>query len=183
MQTVKTVLKLTLTALFLLSSAAYAADAGKIGVVNFQQILDESSAGKSAIAEISKQSQSMKMDLEKMKNEIEEMKKRLEAEALVMSKEQRMEKERDFRIRVNDFKTLQQKYTADARAIEGRLIKRIREDVFEIVGAIGKKEGFALVIEKNEAGVLFATPKIDLSERVIKQYNDDVAKRAAEKKD
>lgn len=182
MRTVKTVLTIVLS-LFFLSNAAYAAGAVKIGVVDFQRILDESSAGKSAIAEINQQSQIMKGNLEKMKGEIDEMKKRLEAEALVMSKEQRTEKEREFRIRVNDFKTLQQKYTAEARGIEGRLIKRIRQDVFAIVKQIGEKEGFLLVVEKNEAGVLYALPKSDLSDRVIKQYNAEEAKRSAEKKE
>jgi len=167
--------------LFFFSGAVYGADGAKIGILDFQQVLAEASAGKTAVAEINRKGQLMKTDLEKRKAEIDEMKKRIEREILVMSKEQQMEKEREFRIKVNDFKSIQKKYNTDARSIENRLITRIKKDVFKLAKEIGEKEDFTLIIEKNEAGVLYSKGTIDISDILIQQYNADFAKKSAEK--
>ena len=183
MRTAKTVLTAVVLGLFFFSGVVYGADNVKIGVLDFQRVLAEASAGKTAVAEINRRGQLMKDDLAKKKAEIDEMKKRIEREALVMSKDQQMEKERDFRIKVNDFKSLQKKYNIDVRGIENRLIKRIKMDVFKLAGAIGEKEGFTLILEKNEAGVLYFKGALDISDKLILQYNADFAKKSAKKAD
>jgi len=183
MRTAKAVLISVVFSLFFFSGVVYGANDIKIGILDFQRILAEASAGKTAVAEINRQGQLMKNDLEKKKAEIDEMKKRIEREILVMSKEQQMEKEREFRIKVNDFKSLQKKYKNDARSIENRLIKRIKIDVFKLAKKIGEKEGFTLILEKNEAGVLYSMGTIDISDKLIQQYNADFAKKSAKETD
>ncbi|MBW2592751.1 MAG: OmpH family outer membrane protein [Deltaproteobacteria bacterium] len=181
MRTARTVLTVMVLSLFFFSGIVYGANDVKIGILDFQRILAETSAGKTAVAEINRLGQLMKVDLEKKKAEIDGMKNRIEREILVMSKEQQAQKEREFRIKVNDFKSLQKKYNTDARGIENRLIKRIKIDVFKLAKEIGEKEGFTLIIEKNEAGVLYSSDTIDLSDKLILQYNADFAKESTEK--
>ncbi len=59
----------------------------KIGIVDFQRVLGESSPGKLAKAEINAKGKEMEKILKTKGDEIEELKKKLEREALVMSKE------------------------------------------------------------------------------------------------
>lgn len=181
MRTAKTVLTVMVLSLFFISGTVYGAGGMKIGVLDFQRVLAEASAGKTAVAEINRIGQLMKDDLEKKKAEIDEMKKRIEREMLVMSSEQQMEKEREFRIKVNDFKSLQKKYNTDARGIENRLIKQIKLDMYDLAKKIGEKEGLFLIIEKTEAGVLYSSDTIDISDKLIGQYNAEFAKKVAEK--
>ena len=95
--------------LILLSFASFtqAADVAKIGVIDFQKILQNSSAGKYAQAEINKKGKQMESDLAKKGAAIEEKKKQIERESLVMSKEMREEKQREIRIQINDLKVMQ----------------------------------------------------------------------------
>jgi outer membrane protein len=161
--------------------SSYGADVAKIGVVNFQEILEKSDAGKLATDEINKRGKEMEDSLKKKGEEIDAMKNKLEREALVMSKEMREEKEREIRISTNDFKTLQNKYTADLRQLEGRLVRDIHKEVLEIVEEMGKKEGFLVIFEKNEAGVMYSPDTIDLTDRLIQSYNSIFSKRASKK--
>jgi len=167
---------------FVTATALYAADVAKIGVVDFQRILEASSAGKAAKAEIDKHGKKMEAELKKKGTAIEEMQKKLERDALVMSKEMRDEKQRAVRIKINDIKNLQQKYISDFKQIEARLVTRIKKDVFELIEEIGKKEGYLLIVEKREAGVLYMPKTIDLTDSLIQQYNKKYAKKAGEKK-
>ncbi len=155
---------------------AYGADVAKIGTIDFQRILDTSTAGKEAQAQLNKQAKQMESDLKSKGAEIEEDRKQFEREALVMNKEMKDNKEREMRIKINDFKQLQQRYTGIARELQFRLMGEIREKVDKLVQEIGKREGYLLIFERKEAGLVYMPSKIDLTDKLIKQYNTQHAK-------
>ena len=161
---------------------AEAADVAKIGVIDFQRILEASSAGKYAQAEINKKGKKMEADLKKRGAEIEETKQRLEREALVMSKEMREQKQREIRININDFKTLQQKYMKEFKDFENRLVQRIRKDVVELIQDIGKSGGYLMIVEKRTGEVIYNPKTVDATDNLIQKYNVNFAKKPAETK-
>ena len=163
-------------------ASSFGADVAKIGIVNFQTILEKSDAGKMAMAEINKHGKELEANLKKKGKEIEEAKSKLEREALVMSKDMREEKEREIRINTNDLKILQNKYTADLRQLEAKLVRNIQKEVLEIVADIGKKEGFLVIFEKREAGVMYSPDTIDITDRLIQKYNSIFSKKSSQKK-
>jgi outer membrane protein len=171
----------TVICLCLLASS-YGADVAKIGVVDFQRILKTSSAGKKANAEINKRGKKIEAELKQKGEEIEASKKKLEREALVMSREMREEKEREIRININDFKSLQKRYVEEFKEQEQRLVARIQEEILGIVEEMGKKEGFLLILEKRTAGVMYSPNAIDITDRLIQKYNASFAQNAEKNK-
>jgi outer membrane protein len=95
--------------------SAHAADVAKIGILNMQRVLSASDPGKAAQAEIKTQRDKMLKDLKEKGTEIDALGKQFERESMVMSKEKREEKEREYRIRINDFKSLEKRYYTVAR--------------------------------------------------------------------
>ena len=158
-----------------LAVPAFCADVAKIGVVDIQRLLELSDAGKDAREKINVQGKGMAEDLKHKGAEIEELKAKLER-AMVMSKEQREEKEREFRIKVNDFKAARQKFEEEVRELNQNLLGKITKDVMGIVEEIGKKEGYLLIIEKKQAGVVYSPNTIDITDQVIQAYNTMYAK-------
>lgn len=158
--------------------SAFAADKSKIGIINFQKILVTSSSGKIAKEEINKKGKEMETALKAKGEELEELKKTIEREALVMSKEKRDEKEREFRIKVNDFKTLQTQYREDFKAFEAGFIKKINKDVLVIAQTLGKEGGYTLILEQNAAGVVYFADALDMTDKVIDAFNKSSAKQA-----
>jgi len=156
---------------------AGAADVAKLGVVDFQKIIQSSSAGKEAQAKINEKGKEMEKDLKAKGSEIEEIKKKLDRESLVMSKEMRDQKEREFRIKVNDFKALEKKYKAELNETNSKLVLKIQKDVVKLAKEIGKKEGYLLIIEKNTAGILYSPVSIEITDKIIKIYNDQTSAR------
>ena len=162
--------------------SSYGADVAKIGTVSFQKVLENSDAGKKASDEINKRGKEMEESLKKKGEEIDAIKNKLEREALVMSKEMREEKEREIRISINDFKTLKNKYMADFKEHEARLVRDIQKEVLEIVKEMGIKEGFLVIFEKREAGVMYSPDTIDITDRLIQRYNTVYSQKASKKK-
>ncbi|MEW6673773.1 MAG: OmpH family outer membrane protein [Thermodesulfobacteriota bacterium] len=181
MRSLQTIIGIALLTFFIATFSSYGADVAKIGVIDFQRILETSSAGKASQAEINKQGKAMEAELKKNQEDLEEIKKRLEREALVMTKDMREEKEREFRIKVNDFRALEQKFKKDISDLNKRLVKRMQDDVFDLVEEIGKKEGYLLVVEKTEGGVVYAPNTIDITDKLIQLYNTRFAQKTEKK--
>ncbi|MBC8246316.1 MAG: OmpH family outer membrane protein [Deltaproteobacteria bacterium] len=163
-------------------SFAEAADVAKIGVVDFQKILQNSSAGKYAQAEINKKGKQMESELAKKGAGIEERKKQIEKESLVMSKEMREEKQREIRIQINDLKVMQKRYTREFKAFENRLVQRIRKDVLKIVDEIGKTEGYLMIVERKTGEVIYSPTSADITDAFIQNYNKTFSVKTPGKK-
>ena len=152
-----------------------AADVAKIGVANLQRVLETSNPGKSAQAEIKKQKDTMEKELKEKGAEIEQLRLQFERESMVMSKEKREEKEREGRIKLNDFKSLQNRYRSDLQNLEQKLVTELRNDVYALVEEIGKKEGYLLII--NNFSVMYAPGSINITDQLIKKMNEKYAKK------
>ncbi|MCP4630722.1 MAG: OmpH family outer membrane protein [bacterium] len=153
----------------------FAADVAKIGVIDLQRVLETSNAGKAIQAELKQQKEKMESDLKKKGTDIEKISKRLERESMVMGKEMREEKQREQRIKINDFKTLQKKYRADLQKLEVQLMNQLQSDLKGLVDAIGKKGGYLMII--NKYSVLYSPGSIDITHDLIKKLNAQTAKR------
>ena len=175
MRDLKLVWFITIFILVFFSNMTFAADVAKIGVIDLQKILGTSAAGKSIQGELKKEKDKMEADLKKKGAEIENIRKRLERESMVMGKEMREEKERESRIKINDFKSLQKKYRSDLQKLEAKLMNRLKTDIDEIVTEIGKKEGYLLII--NKFGVMYSPNSIEVTDKVIRKLNSKFTKK------
>jgi len=152
-------------------SQGFCADVAKIGVINFEKILKESSAGKMTQKVISEKGGEFQKKLTIEKNQLDEMKKAFEREALVLSPEKQQDKQREFRIRVNDFKKMQETFAREFKQLEVKHLNQMQKDVFEIANKIGKEEGYLLILERKTAGIIYNPSQIDITDKVIKKYN------------
>lgn len=148
-----------------LTLSANAAEVNRIGVLDFQRIIETSEAGKKAQTEIKSQGDKMQKVLVERNKEIEELRKRLEREALVMDQGMREEKQRDYRIKVNDFKALEKKYQDDMRSLQSRIVGRLRKEVFRLAEKMGKEGGYTVILDKST--VIYSTESIDITDQVI----------------
>jgi outer membrane protein len=170
---------LTLTlCLFGLSGIVYGAEVQKIGVIDLQKIIGKSNVGKRSSVEIKSQGKKMEQILKKKEAEIEELRKTVDQKALVMSNEAREAKEQDLHVKINDLKSLQRRYQDILRDLNVSLSKQITKDVFEIVEGIGKRAGYSLIIDRRAGGVVYAPNAIDITDKIIEEYNAMDAKRA-----
>ena len=156
------------------SKFSLAADVAKIGVIDFQKVLETSTAGKVIQSKLKTQNEKMTADLQSKGAEIEKISQRLERESMVMSKEMREEKEREQRIKVNDFKSLQKRYRSELQKLQGELMQQLQTDITAITQEMGKKGGYLLILDKRI--VIYAPTSVDLTDKLIQAINKKSAK-------
>ena len=168
-----TIISLLITGL---APAAFSADAVKIGVIDFERIMKESSAGKMNQKALNTKGTELKNKLEKEKQQLDAISQSFEKEALVLSEEKKRERERDFRNQVEDFRIKQQDYANELKNLEIKMINDMQKAVYDIANELGEKEKYTIIIEKKNAGVIYITEPVDITDIVIKKYNDATAR-------
>jgi outer membrane protein len=152
-------------------STASAAGVVKIGIVDFQKILTTSNYGKRATDELNKKGKDMEGDMKAKETELLDLQKKFEKDSVVMAKDKKEEKQKELRAKFNDFKTLRAKYMDEFKNMQANHFNKIRGEVLNVTSAIGKKEGFTIIIEKNEGGIMYSEGALDITDKVVSEYN------------
>lgn len=156
--------------------AAWPQDALKIGVVDVQLVMAGSRVGKQTREKFRSEVAKAEGELRREKQELERMKTDLDKTGLLMRAEQKQELERQLQRRYRDYLRGMQDAQQELREREGELTREILGDVRKLVEAIGKKEGFTLILERSLA--LYAGKSIDITEKIIRIYDQREAKPA-----
>ncbi len=157
--------------------SAFAADAAKIGVVSFEKIIKESSAGKVMQKDLKAKLDELQAKLQAEEKRVKDMSAALEREALVLSAEKKLERQRELRDNADDLKKMNADYTQEMKILQNKRMNQIQKDVFDIANKVGKAQGYLLIFEKKVAGVIYAADKVDITDEVIKEYNSIYAKK------
>jgi outer membrane protein len=83
---------------------------------------------------------------------------------------------------LKDYQRLANDYQGELQQKDAEFTQKILKDVEEVIKTIGEKDKLTLILEKSQAGILFANPAIDITNKVISQYNDSVKRKSAPKK-
>ncbi len=165
----KTIIAL-LSIILVVPLKAIAEQPAKIGFIDIQKVIQDSKAGKDARLKLeefhSKRQKSIDEEQEKVidfENEIYRQKFTLTDEALAR-KEQTLS---DMKI---NLKRLLEDSERELERMQEKYFKTITEEITQIVENYGKSEGYDLIISK--AMVLYGNPSVNLTERIIKRYDE-----------
>ncbi len=165
-------LALTLMIATVLSSSSRAhAQALKIAVVDMQRAMNDTEDGRKAKGNLKKLFEERQKQLDKAQNDLKSMKDSLEKQRDVLSRDVLAKKLEEYQ---KAFAELQQTYMEFQRELgskEGELTKDIVERMQRIVRHIGQAEGYTLILERNEAGVIYTPSTYDLTDVLIARYN------------
>jgi hypothetical protein len=64
------------------------------------------------------------------------------------------------------------RHQKDLQEKEGEVTQKIFERMQRIILRIASSENFTMVLDKNQAGIIFAKQHLDLTNEVIRKYND-----------
>lgn len=143
--------------------------AGKIGVVDMQEVLLKSKAGREAKAVLEKEKETKKKELDARKSEIDKMEQELSRQSLVLSEDVKRNKEQEISQKKQEFLRILQQYEAELQKKDEEFTQKILGEVEKVIYKIGKTEGYDLIIEKS--AVLYAPEVYDITDKVITEYD------------
>jgi outer membrane protein len=147
------------------------ADEFKMAVVDMQRALQTVDAGKKAKAQLEKDFNAKKKDLQSEEASLKKMIEEFKKQQLVMSDEARMKKQQEIQERGMKFQDMTQRSQAEMSQKEQELTMPLVKKLRDIIAETAKKKNFTVILEKNENTVLYFQEKDDITEEVISQFN------------
>ena len=149
----------------------------RIGYVDVQRVIVRSVAGVAAREQLEKDKVTMQKDVDNRKIEVDKLREEMEKKGLVLSAESRREKEETLQRKVRDLRRLAEDLEKELQKKEQAATQKILQELTGIIEKMGKERGFLLIVERRSGGVIYGDPEGDVTDEVIKLYDQEKAKK------
>ena len=147
------------------------AQAPKIAYIDLQKVIRDSKAGKSAKASFEREFNSKKSIIEQMAKSFENSRQNFIKNSSVMNETTRKQKAEALSKQEKDLRRKQADFKEELQIRDLELTQKILKDIEGILKKIGAAEGYSLIFEKTEAGIVYAGNGVDLTTKVIQAYD------------
>jgi len=149
-------------------TATFAADY-KIGFVNTERLFREAAPAKRAQAKLEKEFAVRDAEIQKVGKQVRDLQASLEKDGVTMSEADRRNKERDLANLSRDLQRSQREFREDLNLRKNEELASVQERANKVIQQIAEAEKFDLILQDP---VVFASQKIDITEKVIKALAD-----------
>ncbi len=165
-------MKKILLSLTLFAACAVTASAQKFALVDMEYILKNVPAYERAGEQLNQVSRKWQAEVDALQQEAETLYKNYQSEAVFLSNEQKTKREEAVVAKEKEAAELKRKYFGP----EGEYYKKreslmapIEDEIYNAVKDIADQKGYSLVLDRasESAGIIFASPKVDISSEVL----------------
>jgi outer membrane protein len=156
--------------------SAQTATATRVGFVDIQRILARSAAGVAAREQLEKEKATMQKQVDAQRTELEKMRDELDKKGQLLSAEARREKQDLLERKVRDARRLVDDLQNTLQKKEEAMLNKVLQDVSGLIQKVSKEKGYGLVLERQRSSVLYASAEADLTDDIIRAYDDETKK-------
>ena len=164
-------MKKILLALMLICAFGAEAQAQKFALVDMEYIMSNIPAYERANEQLNQVSRKWQAEVEALENEARTLYKNYQNEMVFLSEEQKKEREQAIIDKEREAAELKKKYFAPQGELYKKrvaLIEPIQEEVYNAIKGIAQNKNFPLILDRaSDAGIIFASPTIDISNEVL----------------
>jgi outer membrane protein len=151
---------------------AQTAAPARVAVIDVQKVLAQSTAGKAALERLKKMQDERVARAKKMDEEVQALDAQINQKKMSLSEEKLAEMTKD----LSDKKISMQRYAQDAdrevQEARDRSLQELEKQIMPLINQIGKEMGFAAIFNKFESGLVYASDAIDITDMVVKRFNE-----------
>lgn len=150
----------------------------RVAVIDVRKVLADSAQGKQAFDRMKKMQEERAGRVQKMDEELKALDTQINQKKISLSDDKLVELQKQF----SDKKIGLQRFAQDAERelteARDRSLADLEKQILPVINQIGKEMGFAAIFNKYESGLVFASDAIDITDVVVKRFNE-MAKPAA----
>ncbi len=140
----------------------------KVGYVNTQRIFRDAPAAQKAGKKLEGEFAKRDQDLQKMAKQLQGLQENLEKNSVTMAETERRAKEKEFAELSREFQRRQREFREDLNLRQNEENAAVIEKANKAIKQIAEAEKFDLVLQD----VVWVSPKLDITDRVIKALAD-----------
>ncbi len=144
----------------------------RFGVVNMQQVILAVGEGKQARLKLEREIKAKEKLLKQSREELEKLNKELQAQAALLSETAKFKKQQKFQEKFLGLRNAEMEFQVDIKRKEQQATQKIASKVAKLVEKFARELQLTAVFETNSAGLLYLRNPVNLTQQVIKMYDE-----------
>ena len=154
----------------LLGAGGPALAQSKVGFVSLERILREAPAAQRAQKKLEREFSKRGQDVSKMAEQLKKVQEDMDRNSVTMSESDRQKREREFGELNRDFQRKQREFNEDLAQRRNQELSEVIQRANLAVKRIAEAENLDVVLQNEQ--VVWASPRIDITDKVIKALED-----------
>ena len=143
----------------------------KVGILDLQRCLQQSEAGKKASKNLQEKSDRIKKDLTAKREDLKKIREEFNKKINVLSLDAKRDREKELIRKEEDFRDLVREKEEEMHKEEYNAMQPLLNELFEITSKVARDEGYTMILEA-KSGVIYYTKSIELTDRIIRLFNE-----------
>ena len=159
------------------TAAATTPGSSKIGYIDVQRVLARSAAGVAAREQLEKERAGIQKDMDGRRQELEKLREELEKKGPLLTADVRREKQEQLERKRRDAARAADDFQKELEKREATLLQKVLQEVGGVIEKVGKERNYYMIVEKRNAGVLYAAADADITDEVIRAYDREAGSK------
>ncbi len=142
----------------------------KLGYINLRKVQADSKAGKDALKTLENLVKDKQTQIEQRKNEMQKMQEELDKQSAVISADERRRRQDKIQRAYKDYQRFGSDSEDELSKKKEEMANRMFDEVAAVIEKFGKEEGYTLILDRSV--VLYAPEAVDITDKIIKAYDD-----------
>jgi outer membrane protein len=151
----------------------------RIAYIDVQRVLARSAAGVAAREQLERDKATMQKEMDSKRVELEKLREEIEKKGALLTPDARRERQEQFERKRRDAARLADDFQKELERKESALLQKVLQEVSGIIERVGKEKNYYMIVEKRGAGVIYAAPDADLTDEVIRAFDQQAPKGPA----
>ncbi|MCE7959565.1 MAG: OmpH family outer membrane protein [Acidobacteria bacterium ACB2] len=147
----------------------------RVGVIEVQRIVQDSAMGKESLARVQKAQGAKQEELAKRQKELRDMEQKIQEQNKTLSEDAIEKLQKDYQSKALDMKRFQDDAQRELEELQRKELGELEKKVMPVIQQVSKEEGYQLVFNKFQSGLLYADDAVDLTDKVITKFNAALA--------
>jgi len=167
----RSILFILVFALFGMVSTMQAQSADKIGYIDLQSVIKNSKAGKAAKTSFESEFKKKRLIIENKAKILAQEEQDFINQASLMDNDAKKRRAEAIQRKKKELARLRDDFREELQKKDFELTQQILKELESVIKTIGSKEGYSLIVEKTESGVIYGSDEVDITQKVITAYD------------
>ena len=170
---------LVVAALTAVPGSLRAQAASGIGVVDAGRVFQESAYGQSLLNGLKELREQKRSEGAAKQDDAKALQDRIEQGRLALSPEKLEELQKELEEKVIALQRFEDDAKREIDVASNEAMTSFNSQIMPVIDSVGREQGFVLIFNKFEAGLLFADEKVDITDAVIARFDQQQAEAGA----
>jgi outer membrane protein len=163
--------RVAMLAVIMMAMAMPAAAQSKVAVIDVQRVVTESDPGKQVMQKLRTLSDAKAQEGQALQQTLATLQDQFNKQRFTVSEQRQAEMSKEIEDKQIAIKRFQDDAQRELQDAQRRELGGLEERILPIINQVGQEEGYTLIFNKFQSGLVYADEAVDVTDRVITMFN------------